>query len=295
MRIKVIMLISVCWFICACANRAIAGENHPPATSVYPQAVTLLSSFEPSILTIGERIIMKLTIQNHSQKDLSLRLKTTYVDFPLEVLSPSGKTLMPTRESSYRSTSTNSLKAGGEATVLYPLNDYYKIDEIGMYTITASREVYDPVQKTYFKVVATPTVMLVCGSISNACDVTAQLEQPEVARGAPVILTVNVQNASTDELQVISSDQINDFRLLIQSPSGHIVSINDGKLHHTAANVTTLKSEDTFCTRIPVSQLYSLTEPGQYLITAYRKIIHLPHRHEDTIVSNTITLTVTPP
>jgi hypothetical protein len=121
-----------------------------------------------------------------------------------------------------------------------------------------------------FRSLSLLTLALACAPLANAqLQTTLQLAKKQYLAGEPVIATVNITNHAGQEITFYGDGRMQWLTFIVKDNRGEEVTPKG----RAAFGKLVLKAGETMARQVDLSQIFYLSEPGNYSATA---VIHMP-------------------
>lgn len=313
MKIKIIALLSIITALAAFSPKAglniIEGAQTPKYVAEIwgeeSEGFQLSARLEKQEVSIGEAIRLKLTIRNTADKERPLTETYPEDEYKLEIKNKSGERpplteagqLIRTNEGTYTSITGLRFAPGQEQQSTIRVDTLYDLTVPGIYLITARRGVSKLDNIKAGAEVVSNTVTLI---VREGFQLSARLEKQEVKFGEPVLLHLTLKNMTQDYLPLAHTIPHGEYKLDITIQEGKNPpltkfgqSLQQKEAAGNSGSGLVLAPGQEQQEVVRVDQMYDLSVPGAYFITASRTIGKPDHKSWGEVVSNTVTLIVT--
>jgi hypothetical protein len=295
------------------------------------QGFALTASLEPAVVPSGGRPVLTVALQNVTPEPLRMLCSHPERFLAVVVEDSNGKVLAPKQGSAAPgliSQMAPTLKSGDVRVWHYQLGDMYELGSPGEYRVTVGRQV--PWKGEWggpsAYVVANTVTLTVTGGtapssaareagvrlfahtslsasdVASLMDVTSRtldglrltsmLPRASAVSGQRVALAVVLQNVGVETMSCWESSlSERDMRCIVEGPLGIVLPTVEG-LATIEGRIVAIRPGETVNRDFDVNRFYDLSAPGEYRITAVRRMP--TPRGWAFLVSNTVVLTVAP-
>jgi len=187
------------------------------------------------------------------------------------------------------------LKPNTEISSSYPVTRAFDLNKVGTYRITAARKIFTPDETHTTDVVSNTVILHVSDRLSPDFSLTAPAVRLSAVQGDPVDVQLILRNISTAAVPLTLEGPACGYTLQMQDFRGELLPPKPGAaMGGPPVTRITLPPGEQLATTIRLSDLYDLSKPGRYFVTAMREAPAAGGKTAE-IYSPTVIITITTP
>jgi hypothetical protein len=295
-----------------CCAAALCGGRAEP-TSQSPSAIVegfqLRAEPERLVGAPAVPVAVRCTLRNVSGQVLRMVQSYAEFDYTLAVKSADGTLIVPSRVVlDVWGNVVRDVQPRQEVVDEYSLNRMYLIADPGEYTITATRLVFRSAGEGFAVVESGPVVLVVSadpaaqngfasgdwGPVSEGFQLRIEVTPAVIPPRPPLLLRLTMQNVTSQTLHLRPTSLLHEYRLRIADQEGREVRVTRDciGLEQGPPALGEVAPGQSLTYEYDLNKKYDFLEPGEYTITAKRRVPTRDREGVAWIESNPVLLTV---